>query len=105
HQCHGSYRDRDGHRHFAGAVRVRKTRRFAGGQGHGPIFGHRYPAEVQRETVGGRDPAAGGTVRRNSSGWKRMNVTVFILAFVSSVGSYVLLSAWLDRRARAAAVR
>jgi tight adherence protein B len=34
-----------------------------------------------------------------------MNTTVFILAFLTSVASYLLVSAWLDRRARATALR
>ena len=34
-----------------------------------------------------------------------MNIPVFILAFLSSVGSYILISAWQDRRVRAMSVR
>src|SRR6185369_13983026 len=34
-----------------------------------------------------------------------MTISVFILAFFSSVGSYLLISAWLDRRVRAVSLR
>jgi tight adherence protein B len=34
-----------------------------------------------------------------------MSASVFILAFLTSIGSYLLLSAWMDRRARATALR
>jgi tight adherence protein B len=34
-----------------------------------------------------------------------MSATVFILAFLSSVASYVLISSWMDRRVRATALR
>src|ERR1051326_2782303 len=34
-----------------------------------------------------------------------MRISIFILAFLSSIGSYVVISAWLDQRTRTAALR